>query len=80
MASKTKAPAKTKSSKAKDTKELSVKELETKLRDLKEEGFNLRLQKATGTLENPARIRTVRREAARVQTALSEHRNKAAKA
>ena len=77
---KTKAPAKTKSSKGKEIKELSVKELENKLRDLKEEGFNLRLQKATGTLENSARIRTIRREAARVQTALSEHRNKAANA
>ena len=64
--------------KFKDIKELSVKELESKLRDLKEEGFNLRLQKATGTLENSARIRTVRREAARVQTALSSHRNKQA--
>jgi large subunit ribosomal protein L29 len=64
--------------KSKDTKELSVKELESKLRDLKEEGFNLRLQKATGTLENSARIRTVRREAARVQTVLSNHRNKQA--
>jgi large subunit ribosomal protein L29 len=64
--------------KSKDIKELSAKELESKLRDLKEEGFNLRLQKATGTLENSARIRTVRREAARVQTALSVHRSKQA--
>ena len=61
--------------KSKDIKELSVKELESKLRDLKEEGFNLRLQQATGTLENSARIRVVRREAARVQTVLSERRN-----
>ncbi|WP_193212357.1 50S ribosomal protein L29 [Luteolibacter marinus] len=63
--------------KIKDIRELSVKELESKLRDLKEEGFNLRLQQATGQLENSARIRVVRREAARVQTVLSEHRNKA---
>jgi large subunit ribosomal protein L29 len=75
---KTKAPAKAKSSKSKDIAELSVKELEGKLRDLKEEGFNLRLQKATGTLENPARIRVIRRQAARVQTVLSQHRNKKA--
>lgn len=61
--------------KSKDIKELTVKELESKLRDLKEEGFALRLQKATGQLENAARIRVVRREAARVQTALSAHRN-----
>ncbi len=63
--------------KIKDIRELSVKELESKLRDLKEEGFNLRLQQATGQLENASRIRVVRREAARVQTVLSEHRNKA---
>ena len=61
--------------KIKDIKELSVKELESKLRDLKEEGFNLRLQKATGTLENSARIRVVRREAARVQTVLTQRKN-----
>ena len=61
--------------KSKDIKELSAKELESKLRDLKEEGFALRLQKATGTLENPARIRTVRREAARVHTVLTARRS-----
>jgi large subunit ribosomal protein L29 len=61
--------------KFKDIKELSVKELESKLRDLKEEGFNLRLQKATGTLENSARTRVVRREAARVQTVLTQRKN-----
>ncbi|MCW1925455.1 50S ribosomal protein L29 [Luteolibacter arcticus] len=61
--------------KFKDIKELSVKELESKLRDLKEEGFNLRLQKATGTLENSARIRVLRREAARVQTVLTQRKN-----
>ena len=64
--------------KSKDIKELTAKELESKLRDLKEEGFNLRLQKATGTLENSARIRTIRREAARVQTALTDRRSKQA--
>jgi large subunit ribosomal protein L29 len=61
--------------KIKDIRELSVKELESKLRDLKEEGFNLRLQQATGQLENSARIRVVRREAARTQTVLTERRN-----
>jgi large subunit ribosomal protein L29 len=61
--------------KIKDIRELSVKELESKLRDLKEEGFNLRLQQATGQLENSARIRVVRREAARVQTVLTARRS-----
>jgi large subunit ribosomal protein L29 len=54
--------------------ELTVKELEAKLRDLKEEAFNLRLQKATGQLENTARIRIVRRDTARVQTYLVARR------
>lgn len=54
--------------------ELTVKELEAKLRDLKEESFNLRLQQATGQLENSARIRVVRRDTARVQTYLTAKR------
>ena len=54
--------------------ELTVKELEAKFRDLKEEAFNLRLQKATGQLENSARIRVVRRDTARVQTYLTAKR------
>ena len=64
--------------KSKDIKELTAKELESKLRDLKEEAFNLRLQQATGQLENSSRIRVVRREAARVQTVLTERRSKQA--
>lgn len=55
--------------KAKDIKELSADELAANLRDLKQEALNLRLQKAIGQLENPARIRQVRREKARVLTA-----------
>ncbi|MBB5351134.1 large subunit ribosomal protein L29 [Haloferula luteola] len=51
--------------------ELTAKELEAKIRDLKEESFALRLQKATGQLENTARIRTVRRDLARAMTFLN---------
>ena len=57
--------------------ELTVKELEAKLRDLKEEAFNLRLQQTTGQLENSARIRIVRRDTARVMTFLKARLNKA---
>jgi large subunit ribosomal protein L29 len=57
--------------KAKDIKELSVDELNTRLRDLKQESLNLRLQRATGQLENPARMRQVRREAAQVLTIIT---------
>ena len=68
----TKAKAtKAKSSKVKATSELSADELQVRLKELKQEALNLRLQRATGTLENPARIRTVRREAARVLTAVT---------
>jgi large subunit ribosomal protein L29 len=58
-------------SKAKDINELTADELAARLRDLKQEALNLRLQKATGQLENSARIRTVRRETAQVMTAIT---------
>jgi large subunit ribosomal protein L29 len=57
--------------KAKDINELSPDELSLRLRDLKQEALNLRLQKATGQLENPARIRLVRRETAKIMTAIT---------
>ncbi|MEP4078425.1 50S ribosomal protein L29 [Haloferula sp.] len=57
--------------------ELTAKELEAKLRDLKEEAFNLRLQQTTGQLENSSRIRIVRRDTARVMTYLKARLKKA---
>ena len=68
---------------AKNTKELrenSVDELATKRRELKEEALNLRVQKESGQLENPARLRELRREVARIETLLSEKRIAAAQA
>ena len=47
-------------------------ELNSKLVDLKKERFNLRFQKATGQLENTARVKQVRRDVARVRTALHQ--------
>jgi large subunit ribosomal protein L29 len=61
-----------------EIRELSTEELQSRLRDLKQEGLNLRLQKATGQLENTARLRLVRREAAKVMTALTERKKQAA--
>jgi len=58
--------------------ELTLAELEAKLRDLKEETLNLRLQQATGQLENTARLRIVRRDTARVMTYLTARRREAA--
>ena len=47
-------------------------QLREELTTLKKEAFNLRFQQATGQLENPARLRQVRRDAARVKTVLNE--------
>ena len=47
-------------------------ELKTKLVELKKEQFNLRFQVASGEMENPARIKIVRREIARIKTVLGE--------
>ncbi len=57
--------------KTKAISELSADELQVQLRELKQEALNLRLQKATGQLENSARILLVRRETARVMTAIT---------
>ena len=54
--------------KAKEIRDLSPGELDQKLSGLKEELFNLRFQLATGQLENPMRIREVKKSIARVKT------------
>ena len=58
--------------KAKAFRDLSSAELERKLADQKEELFNLRFQAATGQLDNPMRIREVRKDIARVKTIMRE--------
>ncbi|ADL06918.1 50S ribosomal protein L29 [Thermosediminibacter oceani] len=58
--------------KAKQIRELSDQELVQKLKDLKGELFNLRFQSATGQLDNPKRIREVRKTIARIKTILTE--------
>ncbi|MCE2516581.1 MAG: 50S ribosomal protein L29 [Alphaproteobacteria bacterium] len=58
--------------KAQDLRAKTPDELKTQLVSLKKEAYNLRFQGATGQLENPARMRTVRREIARVKTVLAE--------
>jgi len=59
-----------------EIRELTTEELTSRLRDPKQEALNLRLQQATGQLENTARRKHVRREVARVQSILSERRLK----
>ena len=67
-------------SKISEIRELSPEELQVRLRDLKQESLNLRLQQSTSQLENSARMRLVRREIARVMTVLNELKRKAAAA
>ena len=55
-----------------DLREKTPDQLREELTNLKKEQFNLRFQAATGALENPARIKTVRRDVARVLTVLNE--------
>ncbi|MEM1289811.1 MAG: 50S ribosomal protein L29 [Pseudomonadota bacterium] len=57
---------------ASDLRQKTVDELRTELETLRKEAFNLRFQAATGQMENTARMRTVRRDAARVKTVLNE--------
>ena len=64
--------------KAKELRELTDDELQEKLSDFKEELFNLRFQHATRQLDNPMRLKYVRRSIARIKTVL--HERKLAKA
>lgn len=58
--------------KAQDLRAKTPDELKGQLVDLKKEAYNLRFQGATGQLENPSRMRLVRREIARIKTVLAE--------
>ena len=65
--------------KADDVRAMSVDQLGDELLKLKKEQFNLRFQRATGQLENTARVRQVRRDIARVQTVARQKRAAQAK-
>jgi len=62
--------------KIKEVIEMSTDELLTKKRDLRQESLHLRLQQQSGQLEQPSRLRLLRRDAARVETVLSQRRKK----
>jgi len=64
--------------KAKEIRELTDAEAQAKLRELRQELFNLRLQQQTARLERPSRIREVRRDVARVETILRARQFQAA--
>ena len=61
--------------KMKELSELAMDELLTKRRDLRQESLHLRLQQQSGQLEQPSRLRLLRRDLARIETELS-HRAK----
>jgi large subunit ribosomal protein L29 len=61
-----------------EIKDMTLVELSAKSRDLRQELFNLRLQQASAQLEKPARLRTLRRDVARLETRISTLRRKAA--
>lgn len=58
--------------KASEIRELTAEELQAKLKDLKEELFNLRFQLAINQLDNPMRISAVKKDIARVYTVMRE--------
>ena len=65
--------------KIKEISEMSTDELLTKKRDLRQESLHLRLQQQSGQLEQPSRLRLLRRDVARLETVLAARRRKANK-
>ncbi|MGI8956885.1 MAG: 50S ribosomal protein L29 [Chthoniobacterales bacterium] len=64
--------------KFKEIKEMSTEELLTKKRDLRQESLHLRLQQQSGQLEQPSRMRLLRRDVARLETQLTQLNKKTA--
>jgi large subunit ribosomal protein L29 len=62
--------------KMKEFSELAMDELLTKRRDLRQESLHLRLQQQSGQLEQPSRLRLLRRDLARIETELSQRATK----
>ena len=58
--------------KVKEIRELTTEQIVAKIKESKEELFNLRFQQATGNLEKPSRIRDLRHQVARMKTVLRE--------
>lgn len=64
--------------KTKELRELTLEELAARRAELKQEITNLRLQAQVGQLENPSRLRTIRREVARIETLATARRQQVA--
>jgi large subunit ribosomal protein L29 len=65
--------------KIKEIIEMTTDELLTKKRDLRQESLHLRLQQQSGQLEQPSRLRLLRRDVARIETILSKREKESAK-
>ena len=61
-----------------ELKDMTLVELTAKSRDMRQEMFNLRLQQASAQLEKPSRLRNLRKDIARIETRLTQLRQKAA--
>jgi large subunit ribosomal protein L29 len=64
--------------KIKEIRELTLQELQTKRRDIKQEQFHLRMQQQAGQMEKPSQLRSLRRDVARIESVLSQRRIAAA--
>ncbi|MDA8241196.1 MAG: 50S ribosomal protein L29 [Nitrospiraceae bacterium] len=62
--------------KVSELRESTIGELSVKEHDMRKELFNLRFQQATGEIENPMRIRAIRKDIARVLTVITEKKKK----
>jgi len=60
--------------KAEELRHMTIDQLDDEVLKLKKEQFNLRFQRATGQLENTARVRQVRRDIARIKTVAGQKR------
>ena len=58
--------------KVNEIRNLTTEEINAKIKETKEELFNLRFQQATGTLEKPVRLRELRKDVARMKTIIRE--------
>ena len=61
--------------KIKELREKNENELDTRERELTDQLFKLRFQRATGSMENPSKMRQVRKEIARIKTLQNERKN-----
>ena len=64
---------------ASEIRELSVEDIESRIRDLEEEQFRLKFRSASEPLEDPLRLRVLRKDIARLRTVLRERKNTSAR-